>query len=107
MRRKYNDVANILGSVPLNVSFRRGLVNTNRMVWLDLVSKDVNDIFRWNLTKNCMFIVLYMHSNFIQEGVPSGKSPLGKLKIPLKIKIVLWHLKKGVTVTKDNLAKRN
>jgi hypothetical protein len=48
-----------------------------------------------------------MHSNFIQEGVPSGKSPLGKLKIPLKIKIVLWHLKKGVTVTKDNLAKRN
>ena len=91
MRCKDNDVANILGSVPLNVSFRRGLVNTNRMVWLDLESKDVNNIFRWNLTNNCLFTVLllYMHSNFIQEGVPSGKSPLGKLKIPLIIKIFL------------------
>ena len=30
-----------------------------------------------------------------------------KLKIPLKIKIFLWFLKRGVTLTKDNLAKRN
>lgn len=30
-----------------------------------------------------------------------------KLKIPLKIKVFLWYLQKGVTLTKDNLAKRN
>ena len=30
-----------------------------------------------------------------------------KLKTPLKIKNFLWFLKRGVTLTKDNLAKRN
>jgi hypothetical protein len=29
------------------------------------------------------------------------------VKLPLKIKIFLWFLKKGVILTKDNLAKRN
>jgi hypothetical protein len=32
--------------------------------------------------------------------------PLWKMKIPLKIKIFLWCLGKGVTLTKDNLSKR-
>ena len=30
-----------------------------------------------------------------------------KIKVPLKIKFFLWYLKKGVILTKDNLAKRN
>ena len=29
------------------------------------------------------------------------------MKVPLKIKIFLWFLKKGVILTKNNLAKRN
>jgi len=29
-----------------------------------------------------------------------------KIKVPLKIKIFLWYLQKGVTLTKDNLLKR-
>ena len=84
------------------------------VAWLDLVSKvvqvhltDNKDAFRWNLTKKGLFTVRSMYSTYIQEGVPSYKSPLWKLKIPLKIKIFLWYLKKGVTLTKDNLAKRN
>jgi hypothetical protein len=32
---------------------------------------------------------------------------LWKLILPLKIKIFLWHLNKGVTLTKDNLVRRN
>lgn len=35
------------------------------------------------------------------------KNPLWKLKVPLKIKIFMWYLIKGVVLTKDNLAKRN
>jgi hypothetical protein len=31
---------------------------------------------------------------------------LWKLKLPLKIKIFLWYLGRGVILTKDNLAKR-
>ena len=30
-----------------------------------------------------------------------------KLSVPLKVKIFLWYLQKGVTPTKDNLLKRN
>jgi hypothetical protein len=30
-----------------------------------------------------------------------------KMKIPLKIKIFMWYIQKGVVLTKDNLAKRN
>ena len=63
VRRKEDTVANVLRSVPLNVSFRCGLVNANRMAWLDLVPKvvqvltDDKDVFRWNLTKKGLFIV--------------------------------------------------
>jgi hypothetical protein len=30
-----------------------------------------------------------------------------KLKVPLKIKIFMWYLKRGVVLTKDNLIRRN
>ena len=33
--------------------------------------------------------------------------PLWKLKLPLKIKVFLWLIHRGVILTKDNLAKRN
>ena len=73
VRRKDDTVANILGSVPLNVSFRRGLVNVNRMAWFDLVSMVIQvhftnekDVFRWNLTKNGLFTVLSLYLAFIR-----------------------------------------
>ena len=76
------------------------------VAWLDLVSKvvqvhltDNKDAFRWNLIKKGLFTGLFTvrskYSTYIQEGVPSDKSPLWKLKIPLKNKIFLWYLKKG------------
>jgi hypothetical protein len=30
-----------------------------------------------------------------------------KLRIPLKTKVFAWYLRRGVILTKDNLAKRN
>jgi hypothetical protein len=41
----------------------------------------------------------------VQANYPLLK-PLWKMKIPLKIKIFLWCLGKGVTATKDNLSTR-
>jgi len=38
--------------------------------------------------------------------LPINKS-VWKLKIPLKVKIFIWLLHRGVILTKDNLAKRN
>jgi hypothetical protein len=39
--------------------------------------------------------------------VPNINKGLWKLKAPLKVKIFLWYLRRGVVLTKDNLAKRN
>ena len=35
-------MANVLGSRPLNVSFRRALVGENMRLWMELVSKMMN-----------------------------------------------------------------
>jgi hypothetical protein len=37
----------------------------------------------------------------------NGKIICLKAKLSFKIKIFLWYLKKGVTLTKDNLVKRH
>ena len=47
-----------------------------------------------------------MYLAMIQDGVVSNKSRIWKLKVALKIK-KKWYLRKDVTLTKDNLAKRN
>lgn len=67
---------------------------------------DGKDTFVWNLHNSGIFSVPSMYMALLQDGVVSSKSPLWKLKVPLKIKIFLWYLQKGVTLTKDNLAKR-
>jgi hypothetical protein len=68
VRRKNDTVVNVMGTIPLNVSYRRSLVNANRIVWFDLVSKVVQvhltnrkDVFWWNLNKNGMFTVRSMY----------------------------------------------
>ena len=64
VRQKDDTVANVLATISLNVCFRQGLVNEKRNAWFDLVSKVVQvhlsneeDVFRWNLSKNGLFIV--------------------------------------------------
>jgi hypothetical protein len=48
-----------------------------------------------------MYNALITNGNIVQDTL------LWKLKLPLKIKIFQWYLKKGVVLTKDNLIKRN
>jgi hypothetical protein len=76
VRKKDDTVANVLRTVPLNVSFRRGLVNANLNSWFDVVSKVVmvnlkpgTDLFRWNLTKNGFFTVRSMYRSMIKQGI--------------------------------------
>ena len=42
----------------------------------------------------------------IQTPIPNTHKRLWKLKAPLKFKIFLWYLRRGVVLTKDNLIKR-
>jgi hypothetical protein len=48
-----------------------------------------------------------MYRTLINNGYVFHHKVLWKLKLPLKIKISVWSLLKGVILTKDNLARRN
>jgi hypothetical protein len=96
--------------IPLNVSFRRALVGDNWAKWLQLVESIIKvrlgeqtDSFIW--TKSKSFTVKAMYNNLV-VGNASHLNMDGKAKVPLKIKIFLLYLWKGVILTKDNLAKR-
>ena len=64
-------------------------------------------MFIWNLTKSGSFTVRSFYLNSLSEHPPFRHKMIWKLKIPLKIKIFLWYLQRGVVLTKDNLAKKN
>jgi hypothetical protein len=95
------------------VSFRRALRGNVLNKWLELVIKIINeklsaqeDVFMWGLGDRKKFTVNSMYSDIMkQQGIPSNCS-FWELRIPLKIKIIMWHWWKGVILTKDNLAKR-
>lgn len=48
-----------------------------------------------------------MYNTLTSNGNVVQNKTMWKLKIPLKIKIFLWYLKKGVVLTKDNVLRRN
>jgi hypothetical protein len=66
------------------------------------------DEFRWNLTASGKFTVNSMYKALIEPVEPIiNNKKIWKMKIPLKTKIFAWYLRRGVILTKDNLAKRN
>jgi hypothetical protein len=66
-----------------------------------------SDEFHWNLLLSGQFPVKSHYVALIHFDVPNLNKRLWKLKVLLKIKIFLWYLRRGVVLTKDNLAKRN
>ena len=72
-----------------------------------IVLSQHKDEFRWNLHPNGQFSVKSHYLAMIYNDVPNINKGLWKLKAPLKIKVFLWYLRRGVVLTKDNLAKRN
>lgn len=101
-RKKNESVAKVLGTIPLNVSFRCALTGNKLAQWFDLVARVANcslneqdDVFVWNLNKSNRFTIRSMYIDQMRtEGTPS-RCVSWKLKIPLKIKVFLWYLKKG------------
>jgi hypothetical protein len=112
-RRKNVTVTSVLSSVPLNMSFRRALTGKNLGCWLHLVERligvelsDNDDVFIWKNFGAGRFTVQSMYKELMKEGRVPQQCVFWKVKLPCKIKIFLWYLLKGVTLTKDNLAKR-
>jgi hypothetical protein len=64
------------------------------------------DVFVWGLHSSGTFSVKSMYAALINNGVRVSQD-LWQIKIPSRIKIFLWYLKRGVILTKDNLARQN
>jgi hypothetical protein len=114
VRHKQATVAELCGTLPFNFTWRRDLIGSKLVAWNELLSRLANltltpepDEFRWNLLRSGQFSVKSHYLALIHSDVPNLNRRLWKLKVPLKIKIFLWYLRRGVILTKDNLAKRN
>jgi hypothetical protein len=89
-------------------------VDNNLSQWLYLVARvsnvvlvDGKDYFKWLLTKGGFFTMRSMYLDDIDTHPHFHHRKIWKWKVPLKIKIFLWFLQKGVVLTKYNLAKKN
>ena len=87
---------------PLNLYFRKVLVNIKLVEWKNFVAQianvqlvDGSDMFRWNLTNSGSFTVRSMYLYLLDRQPPFSHKMIWKLKIPLKIKIFLWFLQRG------------
>ncbi|WVZ62649.1 hypothetical protein U9M48_012369 [Paspalum notatum var. saurae] len=82
--------------------------------WNDLVARVAfvqldghHDKAIWSLTKHGYFTVKSLYNFLVNQSALPLNKKLWKLKLPLKIKIIVWFLMKGVILTKDNLKKCN
>jgi hypothetical protein len=82
-----------MSSRPLNISFRRSLVDNNLRQWLHLVARvsnvvlvDGNDHFKWLLTKSGLFTVRSMYLHTIDTHPPFQHNKIWKWRLPLRIK---------------------
>jgi hypothetical protein len=107
-------VESVLRRVPLNVSFSRFLNHNNRVLWNELVERiihirlnDQTDVFSWNIHQHDQYTFRSLYLALINNGMANMNKQMWRLKVPLKIKIFMWSLRKEVVLTKDNLAKRN
>jgi hypothetical protein len=112
--KKSATVSDVFWTRPLNISFRRSLVNANLQSWQNLVLRIANvhlndqlDILIWSLKSSGQFLVSLMYQELLDFDIVPHNIFLWNLKIPLKIKVFLWLLYKKVILTKDNLVKRN
>jgi hypothetical protein len=89
-------------------------VDNNLRDWLRLVARisyvqltEGSDLLKWSLTKSGLFTVRSLYHHIIDTNAPFQHRKIWMMSIPLKIKIFLWFLQRGVVLTKDNLARKN
>uniref|UniRef100_A0A453A696 Reverse transcriptase zinc-binding domain-containing protein n=1 Tax=Aegilops tauschii subsp. strangulata TaxID=200361 RepID=A0A453A696_AEGTS len=68
---------------------------------------DLSDNIHWKLSTSDRFSAKSMYSDLIDTGPIPRFLHIWNIKVPLRIKIFMWFVHKGVILTKDNLIKRN
>ena len=102
-RKKHITIANIFSTTPLNISFRITLVGDKLLKRNELVTRvafvqldeQVGSIKR-TLTSKRVFTVQSMYKRIVNQIVMPRNKALWKLKVPLKVKIFVSFLIKGV-----------
>lgn len=111
--KKSATVVKVLENNQINIAFRRSLVSNNLLAWQQLIAavsivqlNDQKDMFIWSFQKSGLFSVRPMYMVLVMPNIVGHKHVMWSLKLPLKVKIFIWYLLKGVVLTKDNLTKR-
>jgi hypothetical protein len=80
-------ISKVMSSIPLNISFRRSVVDNNLGHWLHLVARvsdvvlvDGKDYFKWPLTKNNFFTVRSMYLDALDTHLPFQHRKIWKWK---------------------------
>ena len=88
-------------------------MGVNLQAWHNIVAMVVyahlttqRNRFVWGLHQNGLFSVNSMYRALLGVQALPYNILVWKLKLPLKIKVFMWYLYKGVILTKDNLARR-
>jgi hypothetical protein len=112
VNNKNKRVAEVMANNPLKISFNHVLRGEHWETWLDLVSRLMNiqlsdepNKFSWSLTSSEKFIVKSLYADYTNGHTVFLKKYIWTLKVPLKIRIFIWFLRRKVLLTKDNLAK--
>ena len=76
-------------------------MGTTLLEWQSLVARvafinlnEGQDTFFWNLNNNGLFSVTFMYKYLVNNGIKVTQE-IWHMKVPLKIKIFLWFLKKA------------
>jgi len=72
-------------------------------LFLPVTLNDNKDEFIWLLNKNEKFSTQSLYRDIMKKECLPGKNEFWKAKLPLKLKVFLWDLKRGVVLTKDKL----
>jgi hypothetical protein len=95
-REPHATISKIMATNPLNIFFRRALVDNNLRDWLGLVARishvqltEGSDLLKWSLTKSGLFTVRSLYHHLIDTNPPFEHRKIWKMRIPLKIKIFL------------------
>ena len=88
-------------------------MGANLQAWHNVVAmvadvhlRNQRDRFVWGLHQNGLFSVSFMYRALLGAQALPFNTLIWKLKLPLKIKVFMWYLYKGVILIKDNLARR-
>ena len=74
---------------------------------MEINLSDVPDIIHWILSVLGVFSVKSMYIDLINTRPIPRSVHIWKIKVPLKIKVFMWFVHKGVILTKNNFVKRS